>query len=95
MSLVQNLKKFNGNLIIQTLFLKGNVNNTQIDNTTETEVNEWLNIIKEVKPKQVMIYSLARDTPANNLEKITTPMLKQIALQVKQLGTPVHVSESE
>lgn len=94
-SLVKNLKKFKGNLIIQTLFLKGKFNDIPFDNTTDTEVKEWLDIINEIKPKQVMIYSLARDTPANHLEKITTPVLKRIARQVEHLGTPVHVSESE
>jgi wyosine [tRNA(Phe)-imidazoG37] synthetase (radical SAM superfamily) len=95
LSLVQGLKSFNGNLIIQTLFLKGNYNGIPIDNTTETEVNEWLKIIKEIHPQQVMIYTLARDTPANNLEKIATSILKGIAKQVEYLGTSVHVSESE
>jgi wyosine [tRNA(Phe)-imidazoG37] synthetase (radical SAM superfamily) len=94
-SLTGNLKKFNGNLIIQTLFLKGKYDNQIIDNTTETEVSEWLKIIKEVNPRQVMIYSLARDTPASNLEKISTAVLKGIASRVEQTGIPVLVSKSE
>jgi transposase len=93
--LTGNLKKFNGNLIIQTLFLKGKYDNQIIDNTTETEVSEWLKIIKEVNPRQVMIYSLARDTPASNLEKISTAVLKGIASRVEQTGIPVLVSKSE
>ena len=94
-TLVAGLRKFNGNLIIQTLFLKGNYNGSLIDNTSETEVKEWLKIIREIHPRQVMIYSLARDTPATNLEKIATPILNKIARQVELLGTSVHVSESE
>ena len=94
-TLVAGLRKFNGNLIIQTLFLKGNYNGGLIDNTSETEVKEWLKIIREIHPRQVMIYSLARDTPATNLEKIATPILNKIARQVELLGTSVHVSESE
>lgn len=94
-SLKEGLKSFNGKFIIQTLFLKGNYNGIAIDNTSETEIREWLKIIQQTHPQQVMIYTLARDTPANNLEKISTAVLKGIAKQVELLGTPVHVSESE
>lgn len=90
--LVNHLKKFNGNLIIQTLFLKGNYNNTIIDNSTETEVDAWMKIIEEIHPKQVMIYSLARDTPANNLEKVSKKVLNKIAKKVAAAGIDVQVT---
>lgn len=90
--LTEYLKKMNGNLIIQTLFLKGCYNDIPIDNTTETEVNTWLSIIEEIRPKQVMIYSLARDTPASNLEKISKNVLTNIADKVKASGIEVQVT---
>jgi wyosine [tRNA(Phe)-imidazoG37] synthetase (radical SAM superfamily) len=90
--LIEYLKKMNGNLIIQTLFLKGCYNDTSIDNTTETEVNTWLSIIEEIRPKQVMIYSLARDTPASNLEKVSKNVLTKIANKVKAAGIEVQVT---
>ena len=91
-ALVKYLKKFEGNLIIQTLFLKGKYNNNLIDNTTETEINAWLKIIADIHPKQVMIYSLARDTPANQLEKVSKKVLNNIAKQLTALGIEVQVT---
>lgn len=89
---VENLKSFNGKLIIQTLFLRGNHNGQTIDNTTEHEVSAWLKLIDEIKPSQVMIYTIDRDTPLAGLEKVKLEELKQIASRVESLGIKVQVS---
>ena len=90
--LVKNLKSFDGNLIIQTLFLRGVFEGVTIDNTTDIEVNGWLKLVKEINPKEVMIYTIARDTPAVGLEKVLLKDLKAIAAKVEALGIPVQVS---
>ncbi len=90
--LVENLKLFEGNLIIQTLFLRGVFDGKIIDNTTEVEVNGWIELIRAIKPKEVMVYTIARDTPAVGLEKVTLKDLKIIAAKVEALGIPVQVS---
>ncbi|MDO8929452.1 MAG: radical SAM protein [Bacteroidota bacterium] len=89
---VKNLKSFNGKVIIQTMFLKGNFKNEIIDNTTEIEVFEWLKLIAEIKPTQVMIYTIERDTPATGLEKVKLDDLEKIAERVRAIGFEVQVS---
>ena len=90
--LIENLKRFNGNLIIQTLFVRGEHNGKQIDNTAPDEIEAWLKALQEIKPKQVMIYSLARPTPAENLHKVSLEELNVIAEKAKNLGFDVLVS---
>ena len=89
---VENLKSFKGKVIIQTLFLKGNFKNEIIDNTTEEELAEWMKLIVEIKPSQVMIYTIDRDTPATGLEKVKIEELNLIAQRVRALGFQVQVS---
>lgn len=89
---VENLKSFNGKVIIQTLFLKGNFKNEIIDNTTEVEVVEWMKLVAEIKPSQVMIYTIERDTPATGLEKVKLDDLERIAERVRSIGFEVQVS---
>lgn len=91
-AVVENLKSFNGKVIIQTLFLRGNFKGEIIDNTTEAELSEWLKRIAEIKPSQVMIYTIDRDTPAAGLEKVKLDELQQIASRVKEIGFKVQVS---
>ena len=89
---VENLKSFNGKVIIQTLFLHGSFKGEIIDNTSEEELSEWLKLIAEIKPSQVMIYTIDRDTPATGLEKVNLEELQQIADRVKEMGFEVQVS---
>lgn len=84
--IVDNLKLFNGKVTIQTLFLRGELNGVSIDNTTAEEVAAWLELIKEIKPKRVMLYSIERKTPTQGLEKITKTELARIAAQVEKTG---------
>ncbi len=90
--LVADLKKFDGQLKIQTLFVKGHHNEKTIDNTTEKEVTEWLKLIEEIKPEEVMIYTIARNTPIKTLEKIEIDKLNEIAKHVEKLGIATQVS---
>lgn len=89
---VRLMKLFDGQLIVQTMFLKGEFEGVEVDNTTECEVSAWLDIIKEVKPRQVMIYTIDRDTPAPNLEKVYLDTLEDIARRVRALGIECSVA---
>ncbi|MFC2087253.1 radical SAM protein [Bacteroidota bacterium] len=84
--LVENLQQFKGNLIIQTLFLRGNFEGNTIDNTSEKEINGWLKLIKEINPKEVMIYSFSRSTPVKDLVRVEEEELNKIAERVHKIG---------
>ncbi len=89
---VDQLTSFSGKVIIQTLFVRGNYKGETVDNTTENEVLAWIELLKKIKPSQVMIYTIARDTPIDTLEKVTLSELNNIAKQVKSVGFDVQVS---
>ena len=91
--LIENLRKFQGNLIIQSMFLRGNFKGQVVDNATAEEVKAWINFLLEINPKVVMIYPIARATPVHNLEKIGLSELEQIAAKVRQAGLKVQVYE--
>jgi wyosine [tRNA(Phe)-imidazoG37] synthetase (radical SAM superfamily) len=91
--LIRNLKEFNGQLIIQTLFLRGSYNGKIIDNTTPEEIDAWLKAIEMIKPYEVMIYTISRDTPeGGQLSKVPHAELKRIAGMVNRLGIKTSVS---
>jgi len=90
--LVEKLKSFKGELIIQTMFVKGSFKGKELDNSTETEVNAWVDVVKEINPKEVMIYTIARDTPIDTLEKVSLDRLNEIASRIKALGIDTQVS---
>jgi len=47
---------------------------------------------KEISPRQVMIYTIDRETPDHDLQKATHEELDRIAVLVKEMGIAVSVS---
>jgi wyosine [tRNA(Phe)-imidazoG37] synthetase (radical SAM superfamily) len=88
--ITDNLCRFQGNLIIQTLFLKGDYNGEYIDNTSETEISEWLKRIERIRPRKALLYPIDRATPAKNLEYIARQELEIIAEKVRSLNIETH-----
>lgn len=89
---IEQLKKFEGRLIIQTMFLRGEVNGEKLDNTTYEEVEAWLSALEQIRPQQVMIYSLDREAPTQNLQKVNVEELNDIAEKGRARGFDVSVA---
>ena len=89
---IARLKAFDGHLVIQTMFMKGTHDGLSVDNTGDRYVLPWLDVMKEIAPRQVMIYTIDRETPDLHLEKATREELDRIAVLVRAAGLDVSVS---
>ena len=90
--IISRMKAFKGQLIIQTMFMKGTHDGLSVDNTTDRYVLPWLDAVRDIAPRQVMIYTIDRETPDRNLEKATPEELDRIAALVREAGMEVSVS---
>ena len=90
--LLKNLQKFNGNLTVQSIFLRGERDGQVIDNTTPENIDRWIEALQLICPSKVMIYTIARETPLHTLEKIGKAEMDAIANRVRSLGFEVSVS---
>ena len=86
------MKAFQGRCIIQTMFLKGGYLGRDMDNTSDRFVLPWLERVKEIAPRQVMIYTIDRETPDHDLRKATHEELDRIGTLVREAGIEVSVS---
>ncbi len=89
---LEQLIAFEGKLIVQTMFVAGEVDGKVIDNTTEEDITSWLEALERIQPEKVMIYTIERDTPYNSLRKVSLDELKAIAARAEALGLKVSVS---
>lgn len=48
--------------------------------------------MKEIAPRQVMIYTIDRETPDHDLQKATTEELDRIVELIKKAGIPATAS---
>ena len=85
-NIIEGLKAFNGNLIIQTMFMKGSFEGKDVDNTSDTYVLPWIETVKEIAPRQVMIYTIDRETPDHDLRKATHEELDRIVALLEKEG---------
>lgn len=86
--IIEHLKGFNGHVIIQTMFMKGD----GTDNTSEQYVAPWLEALQYIKPQSVMIYTIDRETPDQKLQKATPEELDAIRNRVIAIGIPCTAS---
>lgn len=78
--------------IIQTMFLHGTWNGKDISNVSEAFVGPWLEVVKQIGPRLVTIYTIDRETPRNTLQKATHEELDHIADRLRAAGLEVSVS---
>lgn len=90
--IVENMKAFHGQCIVQTMFMKGTYNNQDVDNTSDRFVLPWLEQVKAIAPRQVMIYTIDRETPAHGLQKASHDELDRIGKLVEDAGISCSVS---
>ena len=79
---VQALKRFQGDFILQTMFLKS----ADFDSASPQVLGPWMDIVRELKPRLVQLYSIDRPTPALGLQKYSTEQMKTLAAPLLDEG---------
>ena len=90
--IIERMKTFQGHIIIQTIFMRGECCGESVDNTGEAYVSPWLNAIRDIAPQQVMVYTIDRETPTKGLLKATPAQLDAIRDRVIAMGIPCTAS---
>jgi wyosine [tRNA(Phe)-imidazoG37] synthetase (radical SAM superfamily) len=86
--IIECMKAFNGHIIIQTIFLHG----PGVSNTSDEYVEPWLEVVKAIRPQEVMVYTIDRETPDKTLSKATHEELDAIRDRVMAEGIPCQAS---
>ena len=87
---IEDLSQFGDQCIVQTMFLRGEHDGKPIDNTTDEEIEALIAAYKRIAPQSVMVYSIDRPTPEQNLQKISKEELDQIAARIKAAGITIY-----
>jgi wyosine [tRNA(Phe)-imidazoG37] synthetase (radical SAM superfamily) len=90
-SIVDQLIRFESDLIIQSMFIRGEHEGRKIDNTTDDEVAAWLDHLVKITPEKVMVYSIDRSPPTSSIHKVPYEDLVLIAGKVEKLGIPAEI----
>jgi len=85
------MKTFRGQLIVQTMFVRGEHDGQRVDNTTPQEVAAWCDLMREVRPHQIMVYSLDRPTPEPLLTKVSKEEMTQLVAPLLAEGFNIQI----
>ncbi len=88
---IENIKLFGHNFILQTMFLKGEVDGNVIDCRNPEHCNAWRDLVRELKPREIMMYTIDRETPAQNLQKVTVEEMTAIARPLLNEGFNIQI----
>ena len=73
---VEGLQQFHGNFILQTCMLRSK--EYGFDSSSPEVLEGWMSIVRQLKPRQVMVYTIDRPTPAQGLERFTPEEMKRL-----------------
>lgn len=91
--LIDYMKAFEGHCVVQTMFMKGiDAEGVSVDNTTPQYVNPWIEAIVNIAPREVMIYTIDRETPSQGLLKASREELDSIVTRLTARGIKASAS---
>lgn len=85
--IVQDMKLFGGNFIMQTMFLRFPGFNT----AAPENLKAWMDIVRETKPREVMVYTLDREASAQGLVKFTVDEMREAVKPLVDEGFTVQI----
>lgn len=91
-AITDRLVSFGQDCIIQTMFMNGTIDSRSVSNVSDEYVQPWLDTLQRIRPREVMIYTIDRETPLSGLEKATHEELDGIAERVRDLGITCKVA---
>ena len=85
---IEGMKAFGGNFVMQTMLVRGPV----VDNTTPEALAAWYDAVRLLRPREVMLYSVSRDTPVVGIEKVSFEDLSAAAAPLVADGFNIQIN---
>ena len=84
---VEALKRFGGDFVLQTMFLRCE----GFDSSSPEVLQGWMNIVRTLRPREVMVYTIDRETPQKDLVKFTPEEMRNLVAPLMEEGFRVQI----
>ena len=84
---IEALRGFDGNFVLQTMFLKS----ADFDSSSPEVLEPWMNIVRDLRPRSVMVYTIDRPTPLQGLEKFTVEKMRSLVSPLIEEGFEISI----
>lgn len=86
-NVVESLMQFDGDFVLQTMFLRSD----NFDSLSPENLNGWMDIVRRLRPREVMIYTIDRETPASGLRKVSAGEMKEAVQPLLDEGFTIQI----
>lgn len=84
---VEALSRFEGNFILQTMFLRSQ----DFDSSSPEVLGPWMDVVRSLRPREIMVYTIDRPTPQAGLVKFTAEEMRQLVKPLEDEGFKIQV----
>lgn len=85
---VKGMKRFEGDFILQTMFLKSD----DFDSLEPQMLAKWMNIVREIRPRLIMAYTIARPTPQSGLSAYSAAQIREALKPLEDEGFKIQIN---
>ena len=84
---VEDLRRFDGDFVLQTMFLRA----PGFDSSAPEVLEGWMEIVRELRPREIMVYTIDRETPMKGLEKFTVAQMEEMVRPLTEEGFRIQI----
>lgn len=84
---VAGMAAFEGDFVMQTMFLRSD----RFDSSEPAQLKDWMDIVRMLRPREVMVYTIDRPTPQGGLGKFTAEEMKELVLPLINEGFRIQI----
>lgn len=84
---LQALRQFEGDFILQTMFLRSE----DFDSSWSEILDGWMAIVRDLHPRQIMVYTIDRPTPQEGLKAFTEEEMRRLVQPLIDEGFQIQI----
>lgn len=85
---IEGMEAFGGDFVLQTMMLRA----PGFDSSSPEVLGPWMDIVRRLRPRQIMVYTLARPAPMEGLEKLTAPQMRDLVAPLVNEGFKIQIT---
>ena len=86
-AIVKDLEKFEGDFVLQTMFLQS----PEFDSSSPEVLEGWMEIVRRLHPREIMVYTIDRETPMKELKKFTVEQMEALLKPLLEEGFKIQI----
>ena len=84
---IEALRRFEGDFVLQTMFLRS----PDFDSSSPEVLDGWKAIVRDLRPRKIMVYNIDRPTPMQGLEKFSVELMRSLVSDLIEEGFNIDI----